>query len=179
MQFDIQAVLLLNAFANKSSALSTLTVFFGEYFPYLVAASLLFPILMKPTLRERLRFLAEALIAALVARLVFVELIRLFIERLRPFAADASVVALLEETSFAFPSGHATFFFALATSVFLHNRRWGSAFYAAALLISLARIAAGVHYPTDILGGALLGSLVAWLAHRFFTTKTPAHVPPL
>lgn len=93
------------------------------------------------------------------------ELIRAVYGRVRPFEA-LGLKTLFTETSASFPSGHATFFFALATAVYLYNRRWGWWFFAAALLISLARVAAGVHYPSDIFGGALVGIVVATLVYR-------------
>ena len=78
---------------------------------------------------------------------------------------------LFPETGFAFPSGHATFFAALAISIFFLNKKVGYIFIFFALLIGLARIMAGVHFPIDILGGFILGSLVAYLFGCIFYKK--------
>jgi len=43
--------------------------------------------------------------------------------------------------------------------------------YASGLLIGIARIAAGVHYPLDILGGIILGTLTGYIAYRFLGKK--------
>jgi undecaprenyl-diphosphatase len=58
----------------------------------------------------------------------------------------------------SFPSDHAALFFALATGVILVHRNAGLLLYAHSILaISLPRIYLGIHYPSDILAGALLG----------------------
>ena len=57
----------------------------------------------------------------------------------------------------SFPSGHSAFYFALAFSLFYFNKKWGWWFTVLAFFMGLARIFTGVHYPSDILGGALLG----------------------
>jgi len=53
----------------------------------------------------------------------------------------------------AFPSGHAAFFGALALALFWQNRLVGLGFLIGAILVSVARILAGVHWPGDVLAG--------------------------
>lgn len=65
----------------------------------------------------------------------------------------------------SFPSDHAVLFFAFATGVFLVSRKAGLVLYAHAIVvICLARVYLGGHYPSDMLAGALLGSGFACLA---------------
>jgi undecaprenyl-diphosphatase len=76
----------------------------------------------------------------------------------------------------SFPSSHAVNNFAVATLFSQYYRRWRWAFYAWAALVALSRPAVGVHYPSDILGGAVIGTCVAlalvalwtWTSERFF-----------
>ena len=70
---------------------------------------------------------------------------------------------LLPETSWSFPSGHATFFFAMATAIYLYNKKWGIFFFAATVLMTVSRVVSGIHYPFDIIGGAVIGIAVAYL----------------
>jgi len=61
----------------------------------------------------------------------------------------------------SFPSGHAATSFAAATVLTFSRPRWAPAFYVLALAIGFSRIYVGVHYPLDIVGGAVLGVVVA------------------
>ena len=65
------------------------------------------------------------------------------------------------EAGSSFPSGHATFFMGLAVALFFIDKKIGYLFMFFALIIGLARIIAGAHFPVDILGGFILGSLVS------------------
>ena len=68
--------------------------------------------------------------------------------------------------AFSLPSGHATTSFALAGVL---NRRW---MWAIAALSALSRVAIGVHYPTDVLAGAALGTAVGWAARHLAQKAT-------
>lgn len=78
----------------------------------------------------------------------------------RPFVVDGRP-ALAGLTSYSsMPSMHAAVAFSLATSVTLHQSRFGAFLFAVAALISIGRVVANVHYPTDIVIGLLVGVLV-------------------
>ncbi len=82
----------------------------------------------------------------------------------RPFLAHPSSQLLFLYGGYnSFPSGHATVFFALATAIYFYSRFAGVLFYIFAILISLSRVAAGIHYPIDIVVGAMIGVLVGRL----------------
>lgn len=159
---DHSIVVFLNQLAESSPFVKGVTVFFAEYFPYLVIVLFALCVYREaPIFYRKFLYLGEGLIAGVLAR-AGVEVIRFVVFRLRPFASDPTIHALISESSYSFPSGHAGFFFALATVVYAHNKRVGSWFFVSALLIGIARVASGVHYPTDILGGAVLGVLVGY-----------------
>ncbi|HEV2858590.1 MAG TPA: phosphatase PAP2 family protein [Solirubrobacterales bacterium] len=85
------------------------------------------------------------------------------VDRARPFVADPHGVHLFSGHAAdpGFPSDHATAAFAIAVAILLRKRRWGIAALVAAAVLSVGRVALGVHYPSDVLAGAALGSAAA------------------
>jgi len=79
--------------------------------------------------------------------------------RPRPFAVQAATLLLRPSHDPSFPSDHATFAFAVAVALFLISKRIGVPALILAALIGLARVFAGEHYVTDVIGGALIGTL--------------------
>ena len=88
-------------------------------------------------------------------------------DRARPYDAHPGVAHLFVAASHdpSFPSDHATAAFALAVAIFLYHRRAGWLMLAMAATVSVSRVLVGVHYPSDVLAGALLGSLSAGLVY--------------
>ncbi len=64
---------------------------------------------------------------------------------------------------YSFPSSHAVNNFAAATLLSFHFPKWARYLFGWAALMACSRICVGVHYPSDVLGGMLLGILTAWL----------------
>src|SRR5690349_18174685 len=85
------------------------------------------------------------------------------VDRARPFVADPHGVHLFSGHAAdpGFPSDHATAAFAIAVAILLRKRGWGIAALVAATVLSVGRVALGVHYPSDVLCGAALGSAAA------------------
>jgi undecaprenyl-diphosphatase len=95
--------------------------------------------------------------------LVVGKLISELVDRARPFVADPHGVHVFTAHAAdpGFPSDHATAAFAIAMAIFLRKRGWGIAALVAATVLAVGRVALGVHYPTDVIAGAALGSAAA------------------
>jgi undecaprenyl-diphosphatase len=115
-------------------------------------------------------------------------LIKPWVDRTRPCFSVPGVTALIHQVrSASFPSSHAANGFGAATVFALRYRRWAGAAFGTAALVGISRVYAGVHYPSDMLAGALLGAgcalLVAWGLGRVFArgrgaAPTPPAAPP-
>jgi len=103
------------------------------------------------------------------------------IDRERPFNTYAFINPLDNVTSPSLPSGHTSNAFALATSLSMAYPRWYviAPAFAYAATVSYSRMHLGVHYPSDILLGAVIGSGSAFLSAAinkklFGTKKSPS-----
>ncbi|MCX6786300.1 MAG: phosphatase PAP2 family protein [Candidatus Kaiserbacteria bacterium] len=145
-----------------------LIVFFGEYFIYLVLAIFILVAYRAYKKEKNIAVLKPyflAIIATVVARFVITPAIRLFYHHLRPFIA-LSTSHLLTDTSYSFPSGHTITMFALAVATYFFNKKFSYFLFAAGLIVGVARIAGGVHYPSDVVGGIVLGVITGVVIYK-------------
>lgn len=96
-----------------------------------------------------------------------------FWQRPRPFITHPNIMMLnvfgVSTNSASFPSSHTYIAFAIATSLFLYgHRRLGSFLFALAICVAIGRIGSGLHYPSDVIGGALLGIVSGFLVFLLF-----------
>lgn len=113
----------------------------------------------------------HALLASLAAwTLAF--FIKRFFPTVRPFITNGKEIdVLFRPTDGSFPSEHTTLAFAVAVTIFMHDKKVGWFYLIGALLIGIARVVANVHYPIDIVGGAFLGTLMAVIVEKFHLFK--------
>ncbi|HEV7702095.1 MAG TPA: phosphatase PAP2 family protein [Candidatus Paceibacterota bacterium] len=158
--------------AHQSALMNNVIVFFAVYFPYIVIAlAVIFLLFHHDVLTSnnpivRLKKKWEEILAAFFAgglAWLLAFMFKLFFHTPRPFDVLSGVTALFSPADYSFPSGHATFFFALAGALFFSHKKAGYVFFAFAILISIARVAAGVHFPIDILGGFFLGFSISFI----------------
>ncbi|MFA5767520.1 MAG: phosphatase PAP2 family protein [Candidatus Paceibacterota bacterium] len=153
---------LINGLAGRYPVLDALGVFFAEYFGYLLA------LLTVIILWKSKGLIVRAFLAGIVARFGFAEVIRLLWPHSRPFIDNDVNLLLTHEATSSFPSGHTSFFFALAAVIYAYNKKAGVLFMAGSFLVSISRVFGGVHWPADILGGILVGLLSGWLVIKVF-----------
>ncbi|HEC30538.1 MAG TPA: phosphatase PAP2 family protein [Candidatus Yonathbacteria bacterium] len=179
--FNQKLFLYLNSFAGQSEVLDSAVVFTAETLGIVLLIALVV-FLLSHEHTERSGFfgmmrrgvgkgfhniiviLASGAIAWGVARLI-----KTGFPVDRPFDALDSVVPLFEPSSSgAFPSAHAAFFAATATALYFYHKKLGVIFFVLAIAIGIARIVSGVHWPVDIVGGLILGMVIAIFIYRLY-----------
>lgn len=170
MSLNQSIFLWVHQFVGRSVILDDLGIFFAEWFPYLLVLGFLILVFSQEGWRKRLYWFAEGAIAIMVSRGLVTEFIRLFYHVQRPFSFY-NFVPLIAESGWSFPSGHAAWFFAMAMTIWYMNRKWGVWFFIFAIINGIARVYVGVHWPLDILGGAIVGILSAVFAHWLLKTS--------
>ncbi|MBI4202913.1 MAG: phosphatase PAP2 family protein [Chloroflexi bacterium] len=123
------------------------------------------------TARTRNQYGVICAVMALVLANVAVEVLNGIFFRPRPFASFKVSLLFYRPTDSSFPANPAAVAFAVATAVWMWNRKVGAVLIALAVLYSFSRVYAGVFYPLDVLGGGAIGAgagvMAAWLIRRF------------
>lgn len=131
-----------------------LITLFGEGGVFWIALTVLLLVIPKTRKYGLAMFFALAL-DVLLCNLI----IKPLVARPRPYTYRPELELLVEKLSdFSFPSGHTAVAFAGAVALLRSRTRWGIPAVILAALIGLSRLYLYVHYPTDVLCGALLGA---------------------
>ena len=115
---------------------------------------------------KKTRVLGAVLALALILDLMVVNMvIKPLVARIRPYDFDSAIrIIIAPPGDFSFPSGHTAVAFAAAASLGSLCKKARVPAFAFASLMGLSRIYLMVHYPSDVLAGAVLGSLCGLLA---------------
>ena len=187
--FVFQVILFMNSFTAIDTAL--LSWFNHHYIPgsipflqfissvttyvsiAVVIMVFIFSFIRKQSL---LRYYSLILAIVLIAVAVVSPVMKSLIYRERPFYTHQHIEKRSEGGESSFPSGHSMEAFALAVTLSLCFRRKSVTITAVtwALLVGYSRIALGVHYPSDVLAGMLIGGFLGWLILYIFKMANPS-----
>ncbi len=119
--------------------------------------------------KSALKIILGCVLCVAAADQISSHLIKEIVRRDRPTQTlKENEVRLLtyKHTSYSFPSSHSTNTFAVATYITLVAPIGGLVAFPLAFLIAYSRVYVGVHFPADVLGGALLGASLAYIVRR-------------
>ena len=118
--------------------------------------------LVAPLGTSRLRLAATSGLAAAGLALLVNQVISHLWSRPRPYAAHSAITVIADRsTDPSFPSDHAAAAFAIAFAIAAFSATVGTLFLSGATIIALSRVAGGLHYPSDVVAGFLVGLLAA------------------
>ena len=172
MVLDIFLFRIVNGFAGRFDGLDAIGIFAAVFLLPLLGVLLLLAAFTVKRLREEhwYEMPLKAMIAGAIGYAIRIA-VGALVARPRPFVGLQDVNALvltdMEEAYRSFPSGHATLAFAIAFIVYKQDRDWGIAFLILAAIVAIGRVFTGVHYPVDVVAGAVVGIGSGWLVNWF------------
>jgi undecaprenyl-diphosphatase len=134
--------------------LQAVIVFCASYLIWVVVAAAVAFIYFA---KDRLGYIAVTLASGALAWGIAKALAALWYDP-RPFVVGHFTPLIAHAADNGFPSDHALLSGVLASAVFAYDRRWGAALWLCALLIGMARVAAGVHHALDIAGSFVIAA---------------------
>ncbi len=168
---DASVFSFLFGLAHKNQFLDWFLVFLGKDLIFILGIVFVILVLREKDWRRRFYFSALALISVILSRGIITPLIQFYYDKPRPFTILDIQSLINHAATPSFPSGHITFIVPIALTVWFINRRVGIWFIISAILIGLARISAGIHWPSDILGGIVVGTLSFFAIYHLLKLK--------
>ncbi|MBL7045248.1 MAG: phosphatase PAP2 family protein [Parcubacteria group bacterium] len=157
-----------NDFALQNEIFDTIIIFLTDKFGLLLIFGLIVFLFTHKHKEDNIRNIFVIFISALAAWFV-ARVVKFFYFSPRPFEVlDTANVLFEYEPGDSFPSGHATFFSALATSFYFYHKYLAWIYIIGAVLIGASRVIAGIHWPFDILVGYVLGGIIGYFAYLLF-----------
>lgn len=96
-------------------------------------------------------------------------LLKPLVDRTRPYDLYGYDILIPPVGDASFPSGHTAASFAAATAIYAIHKKWGIAAYIFAAVMGFSRLYLGVHFPTDVLAGAMVGIVMAKVVCNLFS----------
>ncbi|PGX89802.1 undecaprenyl-diphosphatase [Bacillus cereus] len=172
-QLNIDTFRAINDLGKQYSSLNSTMVFLAEYMVYFLG--LIIIIYWFTQSRKNKMMIIQAMVAFVTAEIIG-KLAGKFHLNYQPFAVLPDVNKLVDHAvDNSFPSDHTILFFSICFSFWLVRKKTGSLLLTLAFCVAISRIWVGVHYPFDVVTGALIGIISAlfsyWLTPKITFIK--------
>ena len=171
-EYDIFILKAVNS--NRVKALDPFFIFITNTSSYIalgfIALVFILSVIQKSALLQRYGW---QLLSFFIFAFVIIKSLKYSVGRIRPFESYSYLEKLVDISTPSFPSGHTLEAAAIATSIVLLFKSRILLIVAViwSLTVALSRIVLGVHYPSDVIAGILIGILSACLCHWIFIKK--------
>ncbi len=142
-------------------AVMVFVTYLGGCLPFLL------PLMM---ISKKHRYCGLAVMSAVFAAILLTEcVIKPIFMRERPFLQNPDIIlAIPKPDNFSFPSSHASVSFAASTALFQKNKLWGIVGICLSAVTAFSRVYLYVHFPSDVLVGAILGTVIGVISLLIF-----------
>lgn len=169
----------INNFSFKWWLFDWLGIFLADYAPFFLVLLVVYFLFKEKSRARRIYFLSLTSLSIILSRGLITEIIRFFYNRQRPFEILSIQTLINQDSGGSMPSGHATAFFALLLALYYFSKQndWGlkPIWWSLGIVsvMGFARIFVGIHWPSDILIGAIIGLLSAFIIKKILPKPSP------
>ncbi|MES1041661.1 undecaprenyl-diphosphatase [Peribacillus simplex] len=155
---------MINNLGKQYPDLNPFFVFIAEYMIFFLVLAVLIFLFSR---RNKNRIMVICAFITLVISEILAKIAGQFHTNYQPFAELPNVNKLVEKAvNNSFPSDHTIIFFSFCITFWLFKRGWGFLWGILAVLVGISRIWVGVHYPADVLVGAIISIVSATIVYQ-------------
>ncbi|MCK9497479.1 MAG: phosphatase PAP2 family protein [Candidatus Colwellbacteria bacterium] len=178
MPFPFEETIVRSIFdvVNRAAFLKSATVFLGSFLPWIIGIFLIISILASKSFKLKFYYFSLASLSVILSRGIIAEVIQNFACVQRPFEVFNMSPVIDSAFKTGMPSGHMALLTPLALTFLIMNKRQGLIASIAVFLAGFARVAAGVHWISDVLAGIAVG-IISFLIIKAILPKKLSDVP--
>lgn len=162
---NVRGFRMINDLGIEYDFLNPVFVFLAEYVLYLV---LILTILSLFSKNKRTRIIGICTLLSIVVAEIIGKLVSRLHSNHQPFAELSNVNQLIEKAvDNSFPSDHTIIVFACCATFWIFRKGWSFLWLILAVLVGVSRMGVGVHYPADVITGAVISILSVLIVYRY------------